>query len=258
MKPLTLVLVALAVVSATTASARAPRSESDRSEPARAEDRPRADEEQEPPEPAKSVFWIDSGVGWHRVGLTTLHVERNSGGEVLTGDLVPGVLSGPSLQLGFGVRWLVLTFGARVGASFFDDPSPGRSDGSSQLYSVDAEIGFRIPAGRLEPYFVMAGGYSRFGGLDDAIQGVGQGLDIDGANLRLAFGLDYFLSRHVSIGARIAGEALFLSRSGIPLRDLAAPQQVNTLGEAKARLLEGEGSSAGTSFAVTVGPGVHF
>jgi hypothetical protein len=168
------------------------------------------------------------------------------------------VLSGPTVNVGFGLRWLVLTFGARLGASFFDDPSPGRSDGSSQLYSVDAELGFRIPAGPVEPYFVMAGGYSRFGGLDDAIQGVGQGLDIDGANLRLAFGLDYFFNQNVSLGARVAGEALFLSRPGIPLRSLAAPEQVNTLGEARARLLEGEGSSAGTSLAITVGPGVHF
>jgi hypothetical protein len=51
---------------------------------------------------------------------------------------------------------------------------------------------------------------------------------------------------------------LFLSRPGIPLRQLAAPESVNTLGEAKARLLEGEGTSAGTSVAVTVGPGFHF
>jgi hypothetical protein len=153
---------------------------------------------------------------------------------------------------------LVLTVGPRLAVSFFNDPSPGRSDGSSQLYSVDAEFGFRIPAGRFEPYFVMAGGYSRFGGFDDAIQGVGRGLNIDGANLRLGLGFDYFVSPNISIGVRGAGEVLFLSRRGVPVRQLAAPEQVNTIGEAKARVLEGEGSSAGTSFAVTLGPGVHF
>jgi hypothetical protein len=250
-------VMALAVVQATAASALTLASDAAAHETARAKDERQA-EEREPPTPATTLLWADTGLGWHRVGLTTLQVDRTAGGDALTGDLVPSVLSGPSVQLGFGIRWLVLTFGARFGASFFDDPSPGRSDGSSQLYSADAEIGFRIPAGRLEPYFIFAGGYSRFGGLDDAIQGVGRGLDIDGANLRLGFGLDYFIDRHVSIGARIAGEALFLSRPGIPLRQLATPESVNTLGEAKARLLEGEGTSAGTAFAVTVGPGFHF
>ena len=62
----------------------------------------------------------------------------------------------------------------------------------------------------------------------------------------------------MNIGARVAGEALFLSRPRVPVRQLATPERVSTLGEAKARLLEGEGPSAGTSFAVTVGPGVHF
>jgi len=258
MKGLPFAVVALAVVQATAASARGPASDDAGREPARGKDERAAESERNPPVPAANLFWLDSGVGWHRVGLTTLRVDRTAGGDALTGDLVPSVLSGPSVQLGFGVRWLVLTFGARLGATFFDDPSPGRSDGSSQLYSADAELGFRIPAGRVEPYFVMAGGYSRFGGLGDAIQGVGQGLDIDGANLRLGFGLDYFLNQNISIGARIAGEALFLSRPGVPLRQLATPEQVNTLGEARARLLEGEGSSAGTSFAVTAGPGLHF
>src|SRR5262245_44036241 len=180
MRCLPFAAVALAVVQATTASARGPASDDAGREPTRAKDERAPESERKPPVPPANLFWLDSGVGWHRVGLTTLHVERTAGGDALTGDLVPSVLAGPSVQLGFGIRWLVLTFGARVGASFFDDPSPGRSDGSSQLYSVDAEIGFRIPAGRLEPYLVLAGGYSRFGGLDDAIRGVGRGLDIDG------------------------------------------------------------------------------
>jgi hypothetical protein len=257
MRHLPFAITALAVVHVTAASARTPSGDT-RDEHGRTPDERRGDEERGLPAPAKTVFWADTNVGWHRVGLTTLQVDRTAGGDALTGDLVPSVLSGPTVQVGFGLRWLVLTFGARLGASFFDDPTPGRSDGSSQLYSVDGEIGFRIPAGPIEPYFVMAAGYSRFGGLNDAIQGIGQGLDIDGANLRLAFGLDYFFNEHVSLGARVAGEALFLSRPGIPIRDLAAPEQVSTLGEARARLLEGGGSSAGTSLAITVGPGVHF
>jgi hypothetical protein len=209
-------------------------------------------------EPTTTVFWVDTSIGWQRVDLTTLHVQRNSAGEALTGDLVPNVLSGPALSLGVGVRWLVLSFGARMTAAFFNDPSPDRTDGSSQFYSLDAEIGLRIPAGRLEPYVVLGAGYSVFGGLDDAIRGVGQGLDIDGANARLALGVDYFFSRNWSLGARVTGELLFLARPGVPIRGLATAEQVNTLGEARARLLEGEGTSGGTALAFTFGPGLHF
>jgi hypothetical protein len=201
---------------------------------------------------------VDSQVGWNRVGLTTLRVERDSGGEALTGDLVPAVLSGPTVGLGLGVRWLVLTFGARATATFFNESSNVRADDASQFYSIDGELGMRIPAGRLEPFIVFGAGYSRFGGLGDAISGLGKGLDIDGGNLRLALGLDYFVSKSWSIGARATGELLFLARSGVPIRDLAQAQSVNTLGEARARLLQGEGTSAGSALSFTIGPGLHF
>jgi opacity protein-like surface antigen len=259
MKPSALGVLVLAVVQATTASVLArPSDRTTRESEAPARDQPVEKQEKEPTVPALTVGWLDGNVGWERVGLTTLRVRRDSGGDVLTGDLVPAALSGPSVGLGFGVRWMVLTLGVRLGAAFFNDSSPDRTDGTSQLYSIDGELGFRIPAGSLEPYLVMGAGYSRFGGLDDAIHGVGQGLDIDGANLRLALGLDYFFTRNWSVGARVAGDVLFLSRAGVPLRSLATAEQVNTLGEAKARLLEGEGSSAGTSLSVTFGPALHF
>jgi Outer membrane protein beta-barrel domain len=259
MRPSWPVVLALAVAPATAASAFAARPEpATRASASPAKDDAVRERESESPVPALSILWLEGGAGWERVGLTTLRVRRDSGGEALTGDLVPDSLSGPMVSFGVGVRWMVLTLGVRVGAAFFDDSSPDRSDGTSQLYSIDGELGFRIPAGRVEPYFVMGAGYSRFGGLDDAIQGVGRGLDIDGANLRLAFGLDYFMTRTWSLGARVTGGLLFLSRAGVPLRQLATPEQVSTLGQAKERLLEGEGSSAGTSIAVTFGPAMHF
>lgn len=210
------------------------------------------------PNPSTTVGWVETAIGWERVDLTTVHVQRDTAGDTLTGDLVPATLTGPALSLGFGVRWLVLSFGARLGVAFFNDSSPDRTDGASQFYSIDAELGLRIPAGRLEPYLVLGAGYSVFGGLSDAINGIGQGLDIDGANVRLGLGVDYFVTRTWSIGARLSGELLFLARSGVPVRELARPEQVSTLGEAKARLLEGDGSSAGTAVTLTIGPGLHF
>jgi hypothetical protein len=208
--------------------------------------------------PASTVFWIDSGLGWQRVGITTLRVHRDSAGRATVGELMPAVLDGPSISLGFGLRWFVLTLGARVTAAFFRDSAPDRPEGSSQFYSIDAELGLRIPAGRWEPHVIIGAGYSVFGGFGDAIGGLARGLDIDGGNLRLGLGLDYYFTTTWSIGARATGEFLFLAPSGVPIRDLARPETVNTVREARIRLAEGEGSSAGSAFSVTIGPGVHF
>jgi hypothetical protein len=51
---------------------------------------------------------------------------------------------------------------------------------------------------------------------------------------------------------------LFLSRRAVPIRDLAEQQEVGTISEAKARVLEADGSSAGFAYAVVLGPGLHF
>jgi hypothetical protein len=208
--------------------------------------------------PTPSVFWLDSGFGWQRVGLTTLRVHRDSAGRATLGELVPAVRDGPSVSLGFGVRWLALTFGARVTSGFFDDLSPERTESTSQFYSIDFELGLRIPAGRFEPHVIMGAGYSVFGGLGDAITGLARGLDIDGGNLRLGFGVDYYLTTTWSIGARATGELLFLAKSGVPIRELARPEMVNTVREARTRLAQGEGSSAGSAFSITIGPSLHF
>jgi len=83
-------------------------------------------------------------------------------------------------------------------------------------------------------------------------------LAVDGANVRAGLGLDFYVIPLLSLGARFTGELLFLSRPGVPIRDLATAQQVSTIGEAKARLLEADGSSIGTALNLTVGPALHF
>src|SRR5262249_22071923 len=110
----------------------------------------------------------------------------------------------------------------------------------------------------IEPYLAFGGGYSTIGGLGDAVDGVQRGLDVDGVNLNAALGLDYFMSQTFSIGARVSAQALFLSRRAVPVRDLAEPQRVGTVSEARARVLEADGSSAGTAYSLVIGPGLHF
>lgn len=77
-------------------------------------------------------------------------------------------------------------------------------------------------------------------------------------NARLGVGLDYFVSDNVSIGALLSGAAYFMTRPGVSTTDLLQPERIETLGEARARLLEADGSSAGLSFALAIGPAVHF
>lgn len=220
----------------------------DRGAESRSEDDPRA----------RRPFWFDGGAGYEHLDLTTANVQRVQGSTALTADLAPRRVGGLGANVGLGFRILHLTLGARLGMTFFDAAAPTGTDGSLQLYSIDAELGFRLPIGRVEPYILLGAGYSVIGGLGDAVSGLGRGLDIDGANGRLGLGIDYFVNRTLSFGVRITGEALFLARRGVPLRDLAAAQSVDTLGEAKARALEGSASSIGTAVSVTAGPGLHF
>jgi hypothetical protein len=203
-------------------------------------------------------FWIDTGVGWQRVGFTTVHVRRSADGDPLTADLVPDVASGPMAHVGVGGRIRYFTLGIDGSVSFLEGVSSRSADGSLQLYSIDAQLGLRFPFARVEPYLQLAVGYSVFGGLGDAIQGLGRGLDVDGANARIALGLDYFVSPNVAIGARSTFEFFFLARRGQSVRDLSTAQSVNTIGEARARLLQGDGSSIGSAFGVTIGPSLHF
>jgi|SoiMethySBSTD1v2_1073268.scaffolds.fasta_scaffold36977_2 hypothetical protein len=215
----------------------------------------RARTESKRKQPTETLFWIDGGAGYGHVNLSTFVVDD---AEALTADLVSTRTGGVAGHLGLGLRFGIFTIGPRGTVIALQDASTGGSARDMQLWSLDLEGTFRIPLGRVEPHFLFGGGYSTFGGLDDAVDGVRAGLDIDGANLRAGLGLDWFATPELSIGARGTAEVLFLSRRAVPLRDLARPREVGTLSEARARVLEAEGSSAGAAYTLVVGPGLHF
>jgi hypothetical protein len=153
------------------------------------------------------------------------------------------------------LRLLTVTLGARGKVIHLSSSGPVQN---ADLWSLDGELAFRIPVATLEPYFMLGGGYSALGGVHDAVSGVNDGLDITGANLRAALGLDYFVTPTFSIGAKATAEVLFLNREGVPIRDLATPQSVDTVGEARARVLEADGSAAGSAIGFFITPGLHF
>jgi hypothetical protein len=139
-----------------------------------------------------------------------------------------------------------------------DDSMAEQNLGGIQLWTLDGEATIRVWSGRIEPYLLLGFGYTTVGGLDDAVQGLHQGLDVDGANARMGVGLNLRLTPTFSLDGRLAGELLAVSRRGVPVRDLAEPMEVGTLNEARARILQGDGSSLGTAVSLTVGPAVQF
>jgi hypothetical protein len=214
----------------------------------------RADAERVPKhkefDPTRQVFWVDAEGGIESAHLETFHANF----ENLAVGVLPTDGVGPAVGVGTGVRLWLLTLGIRGrGAEFQSDMI-----GSWELWSLDAEIGIRFPLRRVEPYLTLAGGYTTTGGFQHAVAGLANGIDVYGANVRGGAGLDVFLSQTVSIGAQLTGEALMLTRDPVSVRDLLTAQQVGTLNEAKARVLQANGASVGTALDVTGGLGLHF
>jgi hypothetical protein len=199
-------------------------------------------------------FYVDGDVGFESINLQTF----TANAERLTASVIPSSGFGPTVSLGAGFRLVFLTLGVRARMAAFQDSSVERSVGSWQQWAFDGEVGFRVPLGWFEPHLIFNAGYTTFGGFSEAISGLGQGVNVNGADLRGAIGLDYYLGQNVSIGLNVGGAVLALSRPGVSLKDLATPKQVNTINEAEARILQGNGTSIGSAFTVTGGLGLHF
>jgi hypothetical protein len=197
------------------------------------------------------LVWIDAQVGVESIQLQTFFADSN----LVSAGVMPTSAVGTTARIGAGLRLGFVTLGARgrlasfVGGEHYDP---------WQIWTLDAELGIRVPLYRLEPHIAFAAGYSSFGNVGAAVAGLSDGLDVHGVDGRVGGGLDYWISRHVSIGADLDAEVIAIARPGVSVRDLASAQQVGTLNEAKARILEASGSSAGFAFALTGGLGAHF
>src|SRR5688500_12047750 len=153
-----------------------------------------------------AALWLFSAES----GFQSLHLRTFEAGteDRLTVGFVPSHAAGPAFAGNLGVRFGVFTLGLRGGVARFQDRSLERSVGEYDLWSLAAEAGTRFALGRFEPYLLLGGGYSAFGGLDDAVDGLGAGLDVDGVNLRGGLGFDLRLTRWLTLGARGTGELL--------------------------------------------------
>jgi len=209
---------------------------------------------EEEPDPTTKILWLDAEVGVANANLNTFTEDFNA----FAVGFLPRTGTGPTAGAAMGLRFIFLTIGVRGRVATFQDTSPSRNVHEWNMASLDGELGFRVPLRRWEPYLTLASGYTTFGGFGDAVSGVGNGLNVNGFNARLGFGVDYFLSRNVAIGGNLTGELLALTRPGVPVRDIASIPQTRTLDQGAVRFLEANGSSYGTALALTGGIKAQF
>ncbi len=189
-------------------------------------------------------LWVNAEVGGMHVGLQTFKAN-----DLVDADAVSSTQTGPLFGAGLGVRLVFVTLGARFRLGSFAD---------WQLWTLNGELGLRIPLGALEPYFTLGGGYASLGSFDSDNLGTDlndAGVDITGFNVRGGFGLDFYLSDLFSIGANLTGEVLALTRPGVdPSRLRASGSGSN----AEAEVYAADGSSVGFGATLTAVAGLHF
>ncbi|HET9959270.1 MAG TPA: hypothetical protein VFQ61_32495 [Polyangiaceae bacterium] len=195
--------------------------------------------------------WLNGEVGFQHLGLQTFHANS-----LVDAQIVKSSQSGMVFGAGAGVRLIFLTLGGRFRLGTFD---------AWQLWTLNAELGFRIPIGALEPYFTFGGGYASLGSFDSKSIGTSLGdfgvsaggLNVRGFNVRGGIGFDYYVARVLSIGAQASGDVLFLSR---PKSKVVATQATGTGAEAAAaaQVYARDGSAIGGDVTLTAMVGLHF
>lgn len=181
-------------------------------------------------------FWLNAEVGAQHLGLQTF-----KGDKLVDSTQVKTTQTGLLYGAGVGVRLLVFTVGARFRMGTFSD---------WQLWTLDAEGGFRIPIGSLEPYVTVAAGYASLGSFDSSAPATSKA-NAKGVNARIGAGLDYYLSNTFSVGANLSGDVLFLSRAKV------SGAEDSTVGN-EAAVYSQDGSSIGAGASLTAVVGLHF
>ena len=182
-------------------------------------------------------FWANVEGGVQHLGLQTF-----KSNDLVDGELISTTQTGPLFGAGMGVRLIFITLGGRFRLGSFEE---------WQLWTLDAEVGFRVPLGPLEPYFSVAGGYASLGSfeLDGALEN--EGVDARGFNLRGAVGLDYYIGNTLSLGGNLSGDLLFLSRSGVDAGDIEDEDTASAV-------YASDGSGIGAGVTLTLVAGLHF
>jgi hypothetical protein len=150
-------------------------------------------------------FYLNAEAGFEHLGLQTFKT-----GPLVDATVVSTTQTGGLVGVGLGLRLVFITIGPRFRVGMFSD---------YQVWTLDGEIGLRIPLGSLEPYLTLSGGYASMGAFSAPnIAGPTSGdVSITGYNIRAGGGLDIYVTPVFSVGASLTGEVLGLTRPGLSI-----------------------------------------
>ena len=116
--------------------------------------------------------------------------------------------SGGEFDIGAGVRVLFLSLGLRARDLALSDYN---------LWELDAEVALHMKIWRIDPYLGARGGYVNVGSFsagtvtNDA-NGTNPDVSVHGFNVGPMFGIEFYLTRFLSLGAEVNAEVLLLQR----------------------------------------------
>jgi hypothetical protein len=153
---------------------------------------------------------------------------------------------GPYFSAAGGIRLLYLTVGPHFRFAHFT---------AWDLWTLNLDVGWHIPLGKLEPYAVLGGGFAKVGRSADSMP-IMRDVSVSGFNVRLGSGLDYYLSNVFSVGASVQFDLLRLSRgaaSPVERPDDSDPRAVAAVGS-----FARDASSLGLVITAGLLAGLHF
>jgi hypothetical protein len=185
----------------------------------------------------------DSGRGLEFVylnvefGVEHLDLQLLSANDLVDTAVVETSQTGLVYGAGLGLRFVYITAGARFRFADFS---------AWQLWTLNGEVGLRIPIGNLEPFITAGAGFASLGAL-----GIPEAdVDITGYNVRLGGGVDYYVTPVFSVGAAATAEILGLTRSGVSPSALP--------GGGAGSVYAADGSGVGLGVTGTLLLGLHF
>jgi hypothetical protein len=191
----------------------------------------------------KGLEWIylNAEIGFQHLGLQTF-----SANNLVDANIVDTTQTGPLYGAGLGVRLIFITIGAQFRIATFSH---------YDLWTINGQVGLRIPLGKLEPYGTLGGGYASLGSFTGANLTGGSNVTVGGYDIRLGGGLDYYVTPVFSVGACLTFDVVGLTRSG---NFQALSGNGSTGSGVQANILAADGSSVGSAFSGTLVLGLHF
>lgn len=192
------------------------------------------------------LFWVDAHLGGSYINMaqlsdSDLRVEKASS-------------LGPAFSLGAGLRFVVLTLGARARYNAL---------AAFNMWQLNGEVGLKLPISTVDLLFGLHGGYSFVGSLGQAAVATNtntpdasDSVKIRGFNAGLDVAVDYYVSPMFSVGVGGIADFLFLNRPPVDKpAGLTAEQQAAIDADP---LYQKSGTSAGFQAGLFLRLGLHF